>query len=1017
MIKYTGDNVNPSKDIKQDSYIYNQYTLPYSIEDKYNISADRNDIRLEVQYGGITLTASTNFTFVKTGQNGTNGTDFVCKVQPDGKVKPYYSTLYLKSNGTKNGTNWMNYYLNGKLYNSGVQVVSEQIYYYILETGHEGNRLGGNGLTVDQQYGQIDFNAQNLVYDPSNPAVDIIKVKIIYGGKNYFATLPIVISKSLNNNYQIDVKPYTGFKYAVYNSDGTFPTYDNRKPFEIIVKQKVSNTWEDISTMKKKGTDSNLLTYEWIGVNGVKVILSSDNVCLCEPVDTYRDDQTRNGLYCKISKDNNIIGQIYIPISFYLNRYGLDYLNDWDGNSITLNDNGGAVLSPVVGAGKKENNKFTGILMGEVKQGQSDQIGLFGYHNGQRSIFLDSKTGKAEFGKNNQARISLDPSKVTESGAPAALLYSEGFASTIDKSNTYNLKVNNLPDTIESGLLIDLTTPQIGFGNGNFYVTSEGHIHAAKGGDIAGWYLSEDKIYKEATGMRSTTTPEVIDSQGNQFKVPTPSGDIAKSRAFYAGTNESPYNFYVTHDGYLRAQMATIGGGDGQANCIFIGVNSNKSAIFTLGKKSKDAAADGFYIGIDGIGIGKPNYDAKHSKFQVDSNGVVWMTQGHIGKQDTLNPNNDHQIHLVNNTIYTGKKSFWQDYDPENRQTIPQNGIYLSQDGIALGQTIVIKNSQNEVTGYTYPFLVTNTGHLTAKSGLIGSWHINQDSISSGSGKSGIILDSDGSIHANYVQDRTGWSISSTGTAVFNSITANIGGEIGGWIINGKSLKASGIIISSTGGLSGTSGSKSWSITTGGVATFTDLNVTGKDSKWNNGSINGGSINTGAGGVTATGSGSGAGTFNGYVDNRSDDRIKEQLGIDSHNAKNSIYVKDCFASGAIQAGADKGFYLSGNISGKTTDGYVWTTDDLGLKFQGGILTATSSSPSSGSSLKDKVQSIIDSYVDKGFITDLLGNKTYADYNHDHDDDYVSTSTYNSHKHSFSASVSNNSVSGTTGAPN
>ncbi len=43
------------------------------------------------------------------------------------------------------------------------------------------------------------------------------------------------------------------------------------------------------------------------------------------------------------------------------------------------------------------------------------KIGLAGYNDGARNIFLDSKTGKAQFGKNGASKTILDPNtKVME---------------------------------------------------------------------------------------------------------------------------------------------------------------------------------------------------------------------------------------------------------------------------------------------------------------------------------------------------------------------------------------------------------------------------------------------------------------------------------------------------------------------------------------------------------------------------------------------------------------------------
>ena len=50
------------------------------------------------------------------------------------------------------------------------------------------------------------------------------------------------------------------------------------------------------------------------------------------------------------------------------------------------------------------------------------KIGLAGYNDGARTIFLDSKTGKAQFGKNGAGKIILD--LITKvNGKDVALIY------------------------------------------------------------------------------------------------------------------------------------------------------------------------------------------------------------------------------------------------------------------------------------------------------------------------------------------------------------------------------------------------------------------------------------------------------------------------------------------------------------------------------------------------------------------------------------------------------------------
>jgi len=52
-------------------------------------------------------------------------------------------------------------------------------------------------------------------------------------------------------------------------------------------------------------------------------------------------------------------------------------------------------------------------------------------------------------------------------------------------------------------MLIDLKTPEIKFGSGNFSVNKDGHLTAKGGGSIAGWNIENSKLSKDTVGMSS----------------------------------------------------------------------------------------------------------------------------------------------------------------------------------------------------------------------------------------------------------------------------------------------------------------------------------------------------------------------------------------------------------------------------------------------------------------------------------------------------------------------------------
>lgn len=199
------------------------------------------------------------------------------------------------------------------------------------------------------------------------------------------------------------------------------------------------------------------------------------------------------------------IGNNYIihtkPIVMLYNRYELSSVNGWDGNKLYIDPNNDQyLLAPQVGAGAKQDGRFTGVVMG-VKQFNTtnvQHIGLFGYHQGIQSYFMNAEDGSVIMGKSGTGQIIADP----KSGK--ALLYSSAFWTNYGNDG----KPSSYSSSNESGsgMLIDLTTPAIRFGNGNFSVNSSGHLTAKGGGSIAGWSISDTILTGGQTTLNSNGT-------------------------------------------------------------------------------------------------------------------------------------------------------------------------------------------------------------------------------------------------------------------------------------------------------------------------------------------------------------------------------------------------------------------------------------------------------------------------------------------------------------------------------
>ena len=787
-------------------YYDNKTNLVYGIAQKYDIKKQRNQIKLTVDYKGMNLTAETEFTFAKQGEPGTNGTEYLVKLVPNTRMNnpPLWPMV------TKAGSDYiLNYGLDSadeetpigagtgyqlfkaQLWHSGELVWEGMtastaaqdgvtkpslVHWEMLRNKYNSSASDASAFNVTNAgSGHIAYSGDHLASAIETPLANIVKCSITWQGKLYYGTIPITTAWTSSANYRVNLKDYTGFRYAIYTSDGMTPQYDSSHPFEFICKEKIKGTWEDVSTV----SGSQAVTYTLSAVGNYLSTKdgSATNSNLLEILTTtvYRDGCAKNqwkarpasrydgvcvnvAICCIYRQNGVIVGRINIPVHYLLNKYGMANINEWDGNSVQIDNEGGFILSPQMGAGHKESDKsFTGVLMGEtrVPNKNDPQIGLLGYNHGARSFFLNSKNGSAIFGKTNQGQIIIDPSQDDKNAK--AMLYSGNFWREYNQDGlptNYDYKdSNNKPsdNARGEGLLIDLTTPEIFFGTGNFYITKEGYIHAAAGGDIGGWKIDKHSLYSN---------------------IAVDSGRITLD----AGTYNEETNT-VTGPG----------------------------KIYSHNHSSLTDQHDGFYLSCDGLSFG--------SKAKITNTGQMYLGTGAVkgttGNHWTIDGDNNKSY-----IAYGGTS--WSEASNDNGTTAK---IYLGTDGISLGTR----------------FSVSPQGQLTAYSGKIGGWDINETKLTAGN----IELNRDG-----FMKGGSGdftRSIATTGKATFNHITADKGGSIGGWTIGSTYLKGGTLTLNNSGAVSGSN----WSVSENGLAHFKKI----YGQVPNNYTFKGGDITIGGGGT------------------------------------------------------------------------------------------------------------------------------------------------------------------------
>ena len=357
----------------------NDITFDYSIKNYWAKKESNNTIRCIVSVNGTEYSALKELQFGRAGSNGTN------------------LTMVLEFSGNNNA-----------LIIGGDPIQVEARLY-----DSNGSRIdftkdqATNGITwdwykstpEDENYGPYMTHSAN-----EDNATRTIMLNPALGGPpkdNYFILQVTykadILSTELTAFLPIPIKMaecshIEGAKEVIYNHQGT-PSYykDAYKAFKR--ENKEYKEYENLEwTCASTNNDSSLTPHLSNGNSGGLVAPQffvdgqSDQVCVrCE----YWSQ----------------------PILIMQSKYDFALLNSWD-ESLTIDEKNGTILSTMLGAGKKVNNVFSGVLIGDLIAGTDLQTaprntGVYGFSGGQMSFgFKDD--GTAFIGKNNRGQILFD---------------------------------------------------------------------------------------------------------------------------------------------------------------------------------------------------------------------------------------------------------------------------------------------------------------------------------------------------------------------------------------------------------------------------------------------------------------------------------------------------------------------------------------------------------------------------------------------------------------------------------
>lgn len=98
-------------------------------------------------------------------------------------------------------------------------------------------------------------------------------------------------------------------------------------------------------------------------------------------------------------------------IAFAQNLYPSSLVNEWDGQSLSLDEENSAILAKMIAAGTKDQkNRFTGVMMGDWHEKGDESLdtpGIYGFNAGQQSFGFKTD-GTGFIGPSGEGRIQFD---------------------------------------------------------------------------------------------------------------------------------------------------------------------------------------------------------------------------------------------------------------------------------------------------------------------------------------------------------------------------------------------------------------------------------------------------------------------------------------------------------------------------------------------------------------------------------------------------------------------------------
>ena len=596
----TSQSYNPSESMMEDISIDNNI-LHYRIKQKYKVNYTNNTFTVRiVTIDGNEYSFLKEILFLKDGDQGTNGTTYVVAVRPcdvNGvKLAGFNPLVYY--NGAWSG----NLPLRCYVYKDGELINGNS--YYTLQYTWTPHNVSLTPEAAGMEDRQIASGLDTIINTPIAPYVTVeVTINDQINGRETsiyaYYPLDVAVNYSANEIETIDISSIPS--YIKYTSGGTNPQfYSNNIEF-------IYNGTSYSQYITSLNTD--ILQLE-----------NNEGLIYLQPASSFIFENTQIPML-RCAATDNATSYVLHPIVVYLDTYGNENINGWDGQQLVIDEeNGEYIFAPQIGAGTKDSqNRFTGVVMGQNSSPNVDRnniIGLYGYNSGQNTFGLQAN-GKAYFGIGN-GRIVIDGStgEATISGGGGG-----------NSASGMTITLNNASGSAD--------TQAIRIGNGNFYVTYGGQLNAtgavingtitaAANSRIGGWIIGEHDFHSESGGQAYVA----LNSQYLNTATEEDDAYFAMWAGRTDGYSASQNSFAVSKRGELYAKSGNIGGWTIERTYLYNSSSSNKQ----VGMGTQNAA---FWAGTGLTYTSTRIPDSQSTGFLVTSSGNLYCKNANVGGEIT----------------------------------------------------------------------------------------------------------------------------------------------------------------------------------------------------------------------------------------------------------------------------------------------------------------------------------------------------------------------------------------------